>query len=72
MPHDMRHTASSQVRRRSARGATFVEYALLMGLFAAACIGGMNVMNKESGEKVQTVSTNIGQLPDVEGTVTTP
>jgi Flp pilus assembly pilin Flp len=69
---DVMPLPSSRSTRLAERGATFVEYALLMGLFAATSIAGINVINRESGDKVRTVSTSVGELPDVEGSVPAP
>jgi Flp pilus assembly pilin Flp len=64
-----RRSRRSEHRSRFQRGATFVEYAMLMGLFAAASTAGINVVNKESGEKVTSVSATVGELPRVQGSV---
>jgi hypothetical protein len=46
-----------------------VEYALLLGLFAAATTAGINVLNEESGAKVGDVATSVGDPPDVVGSI---
>lgn len=42
---------------------------MLVGLFAATASVGIKLMEKESGNKVNDVSSSVGELPDVQGSV---
>ena len=50
---------------RSERGATLVEYALLVSLIAVASIGAIQYMGNRAGSKLVSVSSAIGQPADV-------
>jgi pilus assembly protein Flp/PilA len=45
----------------SQRGATLVEYALLVSLVALMCAGAISFMGDAAGSKLSTVAASIGQ-----------
>jgi Flp pilus assembly pilin Flp len=54
---------SRSIDRRAQRGATFVEYALLCGLFAGSATAGIEMMQTSSETKLTNVESSIGNLP---------
>ena len=49
-----------QAKVRSERGASLVEYALLVALIAVVCIAAVTVLGKNASSKFNSVGTSIG------------
>jgi pilus assembly protein Flp/PilA len=48
-------------RMRTERGASLTEYALLVGLVAAACLASIEFLGESAATKLSTVGNSIGQ-----------
>jgi Flp pilus assembly pilin Flp len=48
-------------RVRAERGASLTEYALLVGLIAAACLASIEFLGESAAAKLSTVGESIGQ-----------
>lgn len=51
------------------RGASFVEYALLVALIAAATTAATELVNDGTAAKISTVEINVGDPPEVLGSI---
>jgi pilus assembly protein Flp/PilA len=49
-----------QMHMRSSRGASLVEYALLVALIAVVCIAAVTTLGKSASKKFSTVGGSIG------------
>jgi pilus assembly protein Flp/PilA len=54
------HIASERTDRRSERGASLVEYALLIALIAVVCIGSLVFLGSGSNSKLNSAATGLG------------
>jgi Flp pilus assembly pilin Flp len=54
---------------RPERGATFIEYSLLVGLFAVTATLGISVIEARSETKIASVESHVGELPPVQGSI---
>ena len=54
------------ISARSERGATFVEYALIVALFSSAVVLTLQVLNDRAGERFEQTGTRIGTPPPLE------
>lgn len=49
--------------QKDTRGASFMEYVVLVGLIAVVCIGAYSVFGKAVSDKVQEFGGTVGTIP---------
>lgn len=62
----------SPEQRLHERGASAVEYALLVALICVASLGAINFLTNQSGEALSSTSSNIGEPIDPRGSLLNP
>lgn len=60
----MHQTEPDERRRDRERGASLVEYALLVALIAVVCIGAVTLLGRNSSTKMSSAGTAVGGADD--------
>jgi Flp pilus assembly pilin Flp len=55
--------ATFEALRKDTRGASFMEYVVLVGLIAVVCIGAYSIFGKAVSDKVQEFGGTVGTIP---------
>jgi pilus assembly protein Flp/PilA len=60
MEHDERKLPGRSKRTRNDRGATLVEYALLLALIVVVCVGAVTAFGSATSDSVSRSGTSLG------------